>query len=380
MFDIKKYRDEFHYLKSGKIYLNHAAISPLPKCVKDRIDNYLNIRYQTEIEPYYETLAESAGAKEKIALILGVNETQVSWAPNVSSAMNILTNGISLEYGDEIILNDIEFPSNVYPFLNLSKQGVSVKFAENRNGIVDVEEIEKLITQRTKIVSISMVQFLSGYRADLKSIGEICKAKNIIFCVDGIQGIGTVQIDVDECGIDFFAGGSHKWLMGLQGLGYFYISKKLMDILEHKNVGWTSVKNPWKLLSYDLVLSEGAKRFENGTLPRIAIIALNASLSFLEEIGMDQIEKLINKNTLFLREKLGSLGFDKILGTSEQGKNAGIVSFAHKNSDLIFKELERKNIICSLREGIIRLSPHFYNTEEELSSVVAEIDSIVKDK
>ena len=377
---IKDIRDEFPYLKSSKIYLNHAAISPMPTCVKKRINNFLYIRNESEIEPYYETLNESVGAKEKIAKMLGAEDKQISWASNVSDALNILCNGVKLDIGDEIILNDIEFPSNVYPFLNLKKSGIEIKFAKSRNGIVDVDDIEKLITNKTKIISISMVQFLSGYRADLKSIGELCKSNGIIFSVDGIQGIGTVKIDVDDCGIDFFAGGSHKWLMGLQGLGYFFISNNLLDKLEQKNVGWTSVKNPWSLLSYELTLQEGAKRFENGTLPRIAIIALNAALGFLQGVGMSNIEKMVLRNSLSLRQKLLSLGIDRLLGSSNSLKNAGIVSFAHDKSDLIFKELEKKNIICSLREGIIRLSPHFYNTEDELEYVAEEIGAIIKRK
>jgi selenocysteine lyase/cysteine desulfurase len=172
----KNIRDEFPYLKSGKIYLNHAAISPIPTSVKDRINNFLYIRNESEIEPYYETLSESVGAKEKIAQMLCVEASQISWASNVSDALNILCNGVNLNFGDEIILNDIEFPSNVYPFLNLKKRGIEIRFAKNKNGIVEVEDIEKLITERTRIISISMVQFLSGYRAELKSIGELCNS------------------------------------------------------------------------------------------------------------------------------------------------------------------------------------------------------------
>ncbi len=154
-----------------------------------------------------------------------------------------------------------------------------------------------------------MVQFLSGYRADLKSIGDFCKSKNIIFCVDGIQGIGAVKINIPECNIDFFTGGTHKWLMGLQGLGYFYISQNLMEIVDQKHVGWTSVKNPWNLLDYNLDLLENAERYQCGTLPRLAIIAVNASLSLFEEIGFNKIEEQIISNSLFLNELLKSNGY-----------------------------------------------------------------------
>jgi selenocysteine lyase/cysteine desulfurase len=369
-------RKYFPYLETGKKYFNHAAISPLPTRVIEKLDDYIQIRSETDIEPYFETLSQATGAKDKLAKLLNVNSALIAWSSNVSNSLNILAQGLDWKHGDEIILNNIEFPSNIYPFLNLKNKGVNILFAKDENGVVDLTQIEKLITPKTKLISISMVQFLTGYRADLKSIGELCRKNNIIFCVDGIQGVGAVQIDIVDCNIDFFAGGTHKWLMGLQGLGYFYLSEKLFDIVNQKHVGWTSVKNTWDLLDYNLNLLETADKFQIGTLPRIAIIALNSSLSLFEEIGYDRIENQIISNSAFLIELLIENGYKPILANALKENIAGIVSFTHDNSVKIVKQLESQNIICSVREGMIRISPHFYNTKEDLIHFISELKKV----
>lgn len=378
--NLKEIRNYFPYLKTGKTYFNNAVLSPISTIVKEKIEDYLHLRSETDIEPYFKTLPQTIGAKDKLAKLLNVNSNLIAWSANVSNSLNILAQGLDWKHGDEIILNNIEFPSNIYPFLNLNKKGVEILFAQAENGIVDLQQIEKLVSPRTKLVSISMIQFLTGYRADLKSIGDFCKKNNILFCVDGIQGVGVVQINLTECNIDFFAGGSHKWLMGLQGLGYFYLSQKLLDIINQKHVGWTSVKNPWDLLDYNLNLLESAARFQIGTLPRIAIIALDASLSLFEEIGNDKIENQIVNNSFYLKELLIENGYKPILAEISKENMGGIVSFSHPDSVKIVKQLEHQNVICSVREGLIRVSPHFYNTREEFDYLIESINKITSKK
>lgn len=370
-------RAEFPYLKTGKKYFNHAAISPLPLSVKKTIDEYLNIRTESDIEPYFITLSDAKGAKENLGKLLNAAPSLLSWTPNVSSSLNIIAQGFNWDPGDEIILNDIEFPSNVYPFLNLKKNGINILFAKNTNGAVDIDEIEKLVTTRTKMISISMVQFLSGYKANLKVLGEFCKHKGIIFGVDGIQGVGAANIDIKECNIDFFAGGTHKWLMGLQGLGYLYISEKLMERIDSKFVGWTSVKDPWQLIDYELDLLDTANKFETGTLPRLAIIVLNSSLEFFGKCGYDYIHQRILANSLYLAERLREIGIKTVLEKINDQNIAGIISIKFENAQHAIKKLEAANIICSLREGVIRISPHFYNNREDLDYLIEKLKKMI---
>ncbi len=369
-------RKFFPHIKTGLKYFNHASVGPISSIVKEKVDEYLFERSEGVVENYFETETQVKRAKERLSRLLNADTENIAWIDNVSNGLNVLANGMSWKNGDEIILNDLEFPSNVYPFLNLQKQGVEVKFAKSEDGIIDLPQIEKLSSNRTKLISISLVQFLAGYRADVKSIGEFCKKNNIIFCVDGIQGVGVVHVDVKDCNIDFFVGGSQKWLMGLQGLSYFYISNKLLDQIEQKFVGWTSVKNAWNLLDYDLDLLDSAERFQNGTTSRIGIVALDASLSLFEEIGLDIIELQNLDNSEYLIDKLSEKGFQLLLKNVDRKNLSGIVTFKNKNGEAIFNELKLRNIIVSLREGMIRISPHFYNNKEDLDYLITQLNDL----
>ncbi len=369
-------RKYFPHIKTGLKYFNHASVGPISSIVKEKIDTYVSDRSEGIVENYFETIPQVKSAKERLSRLLNANIDEIAWIDNVSNALNVLANGIIWNHGDQIILNDLEFPSNVYPFLNLQKQGVEILFARSENGVIDLAQIEKLVSNKTKLISISLVQFLTGYKANIKAIGDFCRERNILFSVDGIQGAGVVQIDVKDCSVDFFTGGSQKWLMGLQGLSYFYISQNLLNKLEQKFVGWTSVKNAWSLLEYDLSLIDSAERFQNGTNSRIGIIALDASLSLFEEIGYSKIEDQILNNSQYLMKRLEEIGFELVLKDVQRQNLAGIITFKHKAADKIFNELKRTNIIISLREGMIRISPHFYNNEEDLDLLIVALNSL----
>ncbi len=284
-------------------------------------------------------------------------------------------------------MNDIEFPSNVYPFLNLKKHGVEIDFTKSRNGIVDIEDLEKLITPKTKLISISMVQFLSGYKADIDAIGELCKQKGIIFCVDAIQAVGAVQIDLKKSPIDFLTGGTQKWLMSSQGLSYFYVTEELQNRIDQKNVGWTSVEDPWNLLNYDLTLRSNAERFQTGTLNAFGIAIFDAALNVFKQLrtlptGSPRLRlvgagRQVLENTNYFIQRLSDIGIEPLLKNISNEHLAGIVTFKHEKSKEIFSELEKRKIYGTAREGMIRFSPHFYNTKDEIDRVVNELKSIV---
>ncbi|MFA3783914.1 aminotransferase class V-fold PLP-dependent enzyme [Melioribacteraceae bacterium 4301-Me] len=375
--NIKEVRNQFPHIAKGKIYFNHAAIGPLSTPVVNKLNEYIYQRSEGSIDIYELFLNAQKNSKEKLAKILNVGPERISFVQNVSSAISIIAQGLKWKVGDRIILNDMEFPSNVYPFLNLKSEGVEIDFVKSSNGAVQFDEIEKAVTRKTKLISISLVQFVSGFRADVEKIGELCKLKGIIFCIDGIQGIGVVDTDMQRYQADFIAGGSQKWLMGLQGTSFFYISKDLQDKVEPKVVGWTSVVNAWNLLNYDLTLRENADRFQSGTMSAIGVCALNESLNLFTKIGMKNIEEQILSNTEYFNNKLLSIGVRPILADAKRENLSGIVSFRHKKSEQIFTELGKRNIICSLREGVIRFSPHFYNTKEEIDFVIDELKLII---
>ncbi|QOJ30059.1 MAG: aminotransferase class V-fold PLP-dependent enzyme [Ignavibacteriales bacterium] len=370
------FRKYFPYLQSGKIYFNHASISPLSTEVTDRVEDYLKMRSVTDIENYEQVMQTTAAVKENIASLVHTTPDRIAFVDNTSNGLNILAQGIQWKNGDRIILNDIEFPSNVYPFMNLRSQGVEVDFVKSKDGVVSAEDIISSITPKTRLVSISYVQFLSGYRADLAMIGDYCSRNNIIFCVDGIQGVGALQLDVHACHIDFLACGTQKWMMGLMGLAFVYISDRLQETLQPKYVGWMSVENTWELLNYDFVLKKTADAFQNGSFSVIGVAGLSGALSLFEQAGHKYIEEKILANTAYFTEQLTGLGYKLPAASFPDKHRSGIVSFKTDKAKLIFTELKKEDIVCSLREGMIRFSPHFYNTREEIDRVTDIIKKI----
>ncbi|MCX7798258.1 MAG: aminotransferase class V-fold PLP-dependent enzyme [Melioribacter sp.] len=375
---IEEARQLFPHLKTNQIYFNHASIGPWNELALKRLEEYSKQRSGEEIENYEYFLKWSASAKVKLASLLKTTPERLAWIDNVSNGLNILAQGLKWKTGDRIILNDLEFPSNVYPFLNLKKHGVEIDFIKNKNGTIDIEDIERTITPNTKLISISHVQFLTGYRANIEQIGELCKKYNIIFCVDVIQSVGVVEIDVKESKIDFLAGGTQKWLMSSEGLSYIYLTEELQEKIEQKFVGWTSVRNAWNLLDYNLEFKKNAERFQNGTLNSLGISIFDAVLDLFIGFGIKNIEKRILDTTNYFIEKLYDIGLNPVLKNISSKNIAGITSFKHEKSKLIFDELKKKNIHCAVREGMIRFSPHFYNTKEEIDVVIYELKKLLK--
>lgn len=371
-------RNLFPHLKTNQIYFNHASIGPWCDLALKRLEEYSKQRSGDEIENYEYFLQWSLSAKEKLAALLGTNPKRIAWIDNVSNGLNILAQGLNWNPGDRIILNDLEFPSNVYPFLNLKKLGVEIDFIKNRNGIINVEDIEKAITSKTKLISISHVQFLTGYRANIDAIGELCKKHNIIFCVDAIQSAGVVKIDVEKSNVDFLSGGTQKWLMSSEGLSYIYLTEELQEKIDQKFVGWTSVQNAWNLLDYKLELKKSADKFQNGTLNSLGIAIFDAVLNLFFEFGIQNIENRIINNTNYFIEKLSDIGITPVLKNVSSDNLAGIVSFKNEKAKLIFDELKKQNIHCAVREGMIRFSPHFYNTKDEIEKVIYELKRLIE--
>ncbi|MCX6152218.1 MAG: aminotransferase class V-fold PLP-dependent enzyme [Ignavibacteriales bacterium] len=350
--------------------MNHAAISPLSSPVVEQINKYLHVRSETDVENFQDYLGLVTETKNRISELINSSSDRIAFVDNTSNGLNILAQGLDWNPGDRILLNDVEFPSNIYPFLNLKQQGVEIDFVKSRDGCVTYEDIESAVTAKTKLISISYVQFLSGYRADLEKIGELCSNKGIIFCVDSIQALGAITLDVKKYKIDFLANGTQKWLMALEGLGFIFITEELQEKITPKYVGWTSVADAWNLLDYKLVLKRNADRFQNGTLSVVGINALNASLKFLQSFGYKNIEETILNNTDYFLSSLLEIGITPLLKNAGRNNLSAIVSFKSVKAKDIFDKLLAQNITAAVREGIVRFSPHFYNSKEEIDKVI----------
>ncbi len=373
---IKKARNYFPYLSNNIIYLNHAAVSPLSKKVVETVDKLVKQKSEEEIDDFKSMLKVFEDTKSELAYLINSTPDRIAFVDNTSNGLNLLAQSIKWNKGDRILLNDIEFPANVYPFLNLEKDGVEIDFVKSHKGIVSAEDIIENGKPGTKLISVSQVQFLTGYRIDLQKLGSYCKEKGIIFCVDAIQGLGAVGLDVERDSIDYISCGTQKWLMGLQGLAFIYVSKDIQEKINQRYVGWQSVKSAWNLLDYKLNLRENADALQTGTLNTMGIYALNASLKLFKEFGYDDIEKTIIANSSYLIRALEKIEIRPILSNCGEENIAGIVSFNHENSQKIFESLNEKKIIAAVREGIVRIAPHFYNTKDEFDILINELKKL----
>ncbi|MBK7630986.1 MAG: aminotransferase class V-fold PLP-dependent enzyme [Ignavibacteriales bacterium] len=369
-------RNIFPYLQNEIVYFNHASTGPISSLVVNRLSNLLVEKSETKMDDYTSFLKVLDETKILLSELINCSVDRIAFIDNTSNGLNTLAQSIDWKKGDRILLNDVEFPANVYPFLNLKRLGVKIDFVKSENGIVTAEQIIRAIKPETRLISVSFVQFLSGYKIDLEKIGNYCRANNIIFNVDGIQGIGAMRIDVKKSKIDFLSCGTQKWLLGMQGLAFIYVDEDFQKKMIPANVGWLSVENAWNLLDYKMDLKTSANVFQGGTLNSYGIYAFNTSLKLFEDFGYDKIENEILSNTKYFINKLKSIGIDCVLVNRTDEELAGIVTIKTKGAERIFEVFEQRKIICSLREGFIRFAPHFYNTHHEIDKVVEELQKI----
>lgn len=364
-------RRQFPHTWTDMVYLNHAAISPTSFRVREAVANYLERRSLKDIEcfPWAPKMAEQT--KQMLASRLGTTSDRLAFVLNTSDGLNILTEGIAWKESDRILIYRYEYPTNVYPFLNQSRKGVVIDYLEPIDGKITVEAIAAAIKPETKLLTLSHVQFLNGYRADLEAIGRFCKEKNIIFCVDAIQGFPYLMPDVEKAQIDFLSCGGHKWLMSPEGIAFIYVSTECQAHIAQAAMGWTSVKNAFNHFDFDLNrIRDDASRYENGTMNYAGICGMKASLEFFEEFGYDQMQK----QTLGLADLLIDLcNTHGVEVTTPKNEHGGIVTINIEDAEAKHKKLEEKNIIGALRGGKLRFAPYFYTTEEEVRKAISEL-------
>ncbi len=371
--DSNKIVEDFPHLKSDHIYFNHASCAPMNNSVKTVLKDLIRKKTSNVINDYPTLVTISAETKKLIAELINCTSDRIAFTDNTTNGLNILAQSMNWKKGDRVLLNDAEFPANVYPFLNLRRNGIEVDFINSKDCIVTAEDIINSIKPGTKLISVSQVQFLSGYRVDLETVGKYCSKNDIIFSVDSAQGLGAVTLDVEKFNIDFLSCGTQKWLLGLEGFAFIYVNKKLQDKMNVANAGWLAVKDAWNLLDYNLEFRNSASRFQGGTINTFGVYALHASLNLIKKYGFKEIEGYVILNSEYFINCLKDLGFEPILKNTDKKYLSGIVSFKSQNGEEIFNYLSVKNIVCSLRENHIRFSPHFYNTKQEIEIVVDEL-------
>lgn len=358
------------------VYLNHAAVGPIPRSVQTAVSHWLDLRLTQAgdvwdiAQPKYEE-----GRRLAAKLVNGLTEN-IAYIQNTSHGISLIANGLLWQSGDNVVVPAREFPSNYLVWQRLQAQGVEIRHIPAPDGRITAHQVAPLVDERTRVVTLSHVQFFNGYQVDLAPIGEICRQQDALLVVDGTQSIGAITLDMAQCGIDALVVSAHKWMLGPLGIGFMALSPQAMEQVDVSILGWLSVEDPFNF-AHDKKLLPDANRFEPGTENGAGKYGLLARLQQIEAIGATAIEQRVLDLTDYLCEQLRAHDCE-IASPRGAGEKSAIVTFKHHHmaSEQLLQRLTAANIRASLRQGNIRISPHYYNSEAEIDLVVENLVTV----
>jgi selenocysteine lyase/cysteine desulfurase len=321
-----------------------------------------------QYDEWYEKIDNSR--RRAAGLIQAIPE-EVAFVKNTTEGVNLTAQLIDWEKDDEVLGCDCDFPTNIFPFLNLQRKGVSVRYVNCKNGRVHLEDIEEELSDETRLLSISHVFYNSGYRVDLEEVGKLCKERGILLHVDAAQSLGAFEINVEKARIDFLSACGFKWLLSPLGTGVYYVKKRHLEI-EPPILGWLSVKDHEKLKTKEYEILKSSKRFEAGTLNIGGFLGMAAALSLISSIGLGAIEKRVLELSQTLAEEL-MRGGRSVISDLEEKHRSGIICI--EKDGVTKKHLNEKGIVATVRKNL-RLSPHIYNDEEDIEKLVQAISKL----
>lgn len=368
--------DEFQ-LHDTVCYLNHAAVSPWPTRTAQAVKRFAddNLHYGSLHYPAWLKV-ETSLRQLAADLIHAPSLDDIALLKNTSEGLSVVAYGIDWKPGDNVVITNQEFPSNRIVWESLTVQGVEVRVADLDHSTFPEQAVIALIDQRTRVVTLSSVQYASGLRLDLAAIGEQCRHQGTLFCVDAIQSVGAHDIDVVANQIDFLAADAHKWMLGPEGIALFYASATARDRLTLRQYGWHMVEQVGNFDSRDWTPARSARRFECGSPNMLGIHALHASLVLINEIGIDAIEQFIGAKTQRLIDGIDAIPGACLLSPRPPQRRAGIVTFTRgaESPEALFRWLQQHQVFCALRGGGIRLSPHFYTPDHHIDRALELIE------
>jgi cysteine desulfurase / selenocysteine lyase len=385
---VRALRESFRALRTTEfpwtadtVYLNNASIGPIPERTRRALDQFTAKRTAPHLLPDRDIFGMMQAARELVAELINADPGEIALAVNTGFGLSLAASALPLAPGDVVLLSDREFPANVYPWLMQRNRGVEVEVARcTAEGWPDEDHLlERLRDPRVKVLAVSFVQFANGYRADLARLGAACRANNTYFVVDGIQGIGNSVLDVKQTPVDILACGGQKWLLSPWGSGFVYVRRELIAELEPAVTGWMAFEGTddfSRLTEYNPNLRGDARRFELITLPYQDFYGMTESLRMLIELGIRDIAEVthaLHEPVLRWAERNGI----RIVSPRDDARRSAILCVAPPKPVDAYHALKRAHVVCSLREGAIRLAPHCYNTMEEMEKVVEVLDDVV---
>lgn len=364
------WREQFPITRNYN-FQNHAAVCPLSKRAADAGREYFTLaEHHAYVHQGFFRRVEQI--RQSAARLINAQPDEIAFIKNTSEGICFVANGLSWTSGDNVVLANVEFPANVYPWQALQSRGVQMRMVLEEDGRIPIEQVMSAINSRTRVVAVSSVQYASGYRTDLATLGEYCQSKGVFLCVDAIQSLGAFPIDVKGMNIDFLAADGHKWLLGPEGAGLFYVRRELQGYLRPTTIGWLSVRNAFDFGRYQFEFKDSAARYESGSYNLAGTFALGAAIDLALEIGIENISRRLIRLTDRLAAGVVEKGY-RVVSSRRPTEASAIVAFVSDTHDpkQIQAHLQSEHrIIIAERSGRLRASPHYYNTEREIDQLV----------
>ena len=360
-------------------YLNHAAVAPWPARSARAVERFARENIATGARDYSQWLVTERSLRERLARLLNASSrADIALVKNTSEALSFVAFGLDWREGEQVIISSEEFPSNRIVWEALRPRGVEVVQVDLQGD--DAEgALLAACTPRTRLMAISAVQYASGLRLDLERLGLGCEQRDVLLCIDAIQQLGALGMDVQRSRCAFAMADGHKWMLGPEGLGVFYCRQDLRERLALHEYGWHMLENAGDYDRDDWAPARSARRFECGSPNMLGAMALEASLSLLEEVGMVQVERALHERVQWLLDGLNQMTGVRLLSTQAPDRRAGIVTFTADAWDnrQLHERLKAEQIICAQRGGGIRLSPHFYTEARVIEHTLQRVRTIL---
>ena len=352
------------------IYLNHAALAPLPRPVADAIIELAEQSCLYGSRHYSKWLLTEQRCRRLVAQILNAPAPDdIALLKNTSEGLSAVAAGIGLQPGDNLVIPAREFPSNWLPWQHFAKRnGAVLRQVDIRTTDDPEAALLDAMDDRTRVLAVSAVQYSDGFRLDLEKLGRACVDQPAWFCVDAIQQLGALPLDVQACRVDCLSASAHKWLLGPEGIALFYIREDLRKQLSLQQYGWSMLDDKFNFDRDEWQPSASARRYEAGSPNNLGIAGLHAALTLLLDEGLDSISAQVLDNTRYLTGQIDDLEGFEVLSPRRSGRQSGIVTFRHQgtNSGSLYKKLMQADVFSALRGDAIRWSPHFYTPRQDL--------------
>ncbi len=359
-------------------YFNSASYGPFCTPVQKAIEANIAVRLAADRDDSHDTFEAAEQLRGDYATLVGADSRQIGLGLNTSFGLNIAAFGLPLEPGDEILVSDIEFPAIVYTWQAAAQtRGLKVRFVASTDRQFDINKFQECITAKTKVLSLSYVQFFNGYKNDLAALSKICKENNIYFVVDGIQGMGVEPVDVTKIGIDIFTSGCQKWLLAPQGCGFFYLSDQIRKRLGIPFMSWLGVDWEMKfgdLFHYDRPYFDSAQKYELGYYAVLNILGMKASANLFLDLGIENIQKHNHVLIDRLADYVKSSGYYTVTSSLEEKHRSAIFTFTCPKFEELHKMILKAGIILVTREGSIRVSVHLFNDESDIDKLIETLE------